>query len=94
MRLIDADALIDEHFKYCETHQDDNDCLFWWWSYQLIKIAPTIDAVEVVRCNECRFGYPRGDWTITEYRCHKFPSDIFSGNHFCARAEPRPEENE
>ena len=56
--------------------------------------ATTVEAVEVTRCNECRFGYPRGGWTYNEYRCHKFPSDIFSGDHFCAWGEPRPEEDE
>ena len=43
MRLIDADALLE---KYNKTTV--------WDSWVEINIAPTIDAVEVVRCKDCR----------------------------------------
>ena len=45
MRLIDADAL-SEH-----THYDDFETLIV--DYDDIENAPTVDAVEVVRCVEC-----------------------------------------
>lgn len=54
MRLIDADALIEAHYDYCCKHHGEAD-VFYAWSLQLMKNAPTIDAVEVVRCKDCRF---------------------------------------
>ena len=93
MRLIDVDALIVDASFYDDEVDKAGHGRFYY-SVEQISNAPTVDAVEVTRCNECRFGYPRGGWTYNEYRCHKFPSDIFSGDHFCARAEPRPEEDE
>lgn len=42
MRLIDADAL---------TFEDD---YYGWRDKNVIKAAPTIDAVPVVRCRECK----------------------------------------
>lgn len=55
MRLIDADALIEEHCKGC--HKDIQDgcktdpvCATLMW----FEDAPTIDAAPVVRCRECK----------------------------------------
>ena len=70
MRLIDADALIEAHYNYCNTHHGEAD-VFWSWSLRLMKNAPTIDA-EPVRhgqwidtgsgqkcsvCGEIQYGY-------------------------------------
>ena len=50
MRLIDADVLLDSIFKSCNTTEST------------IDNAPTIDAVSVVRCKDCKHynttGYP------------------------------------
>lgn len=46
MRLIDADALTDELAVIAYTH----DCL---GMLEAINSAPTIEAVEVVRCKDC-----------------------------------------
>ena len=92
MRLIDADAL---KANICELQDGDKGRYTVLCEvFREINLTPTVDAVKVTRCNECRFGYLRGGWTTTEYRCHKFPSDIFSGDHFCAWGKPRPEEDE
>ena len=53
MRLIDADALIEAHYDYCCKHHGEAD-VFYAWSLQLMKNAPTVDAVEVVRCGKCK----------------------------------------
>lgn len=50
MRLIDADALI----EYLGRPEDDRDRLI----NLIIDRAPTVDAVEVVRCRDCRFAQP------------------------------------
>ena len=57
MRLIDADALIAEWCdgcKYLENGLCDSDIC---GGVLLMKDAPTIDAVEVVRCKECGLQY-------------------------------------
>lgn len=50
MRLIDADALLLDNTW---------ECFDGWGNYtgagQIIADAPTIDAVEVVRCKDCRW---------------------------------------
>lgn len=70
MRLIDADALIEAHYNYCNTHHGEAD-VFWGWSLRLMKNAPTIDAEPVRRgywidtgsgqecsvCHEIQYGY-------------------------------------
>lgn len=53
-RLIDVDALREEHCKRCsddiiEGCKTDPVCAFLLW----VNDAPTVDAVEVVRCCEC-----------------------------------------
>ena len=63
-------------------------------SFRVEQWLEHTDAVEVTRCKDCRFGYLRGGWTTTQYRCQKFSNDIFSGDHFCAWGEPKPEEIE
>lgn len=49
MRLIDADALVADT-QFFDGHE-------WHYGYteDEIKEAPTIDAVEVVRCGECKY---------------------------------------
>lgn len=59
MRLIDADALREEHCKGCaaDIQQDcksDPVCASLMW----IVEAPTIDAVPVVRCEKCLWYKP------------------------------------
>ena len=78
-RLIDADAL--EKF-ICESNAPE---IVKNVMYRMIKEeAPTIDAVPVVRCGECRFN-------TTEKKCLnpdsiiKIPGD----NDFCSYGEPR-----
>ena len=52
MRLIDADALMEKEHSRLR----DGDVL-WRIPPSHIDLAPTIDAVPVVRCQECRY-YP------------------------------------
>lgn len=53
MRLIDADALIAEYCEDCEAYLNkvcDRDVC---GTVLMLATAPTIDAVEVVRCKDC-----------------------------------------
>lgn len=104
-RLVDADKLADEMDTLLEearkalgdiTETEDAPKVDAWLTliYDAITNAEEIDAVEVTRCNECRFGYPRFWASYGEYRCQRFRNDIFKGDHFCAWGEPRPEDIE
>lgn len=67
MRLIDADAL--SHEMYHQAFETDSNMQKWdgccWIRYKMFEKcrdnAPTIDAVEVVRCRDCKWwnGYYR-----------------------------------
>ena len=50
MRLIDADALINDRGNFIVIGAGDNICI----DISDIAKATTIDAVEVVRCKDCR----------------------------------------
>lgn len=54
MRLIDADKL-KAKVRAQEWKRDPTIMLALDWIYMLIDNSPTIDAVPVVRCSECRF---------------------------------------
>lgn len=48
MRLIDADALIERKFVLCNIEDLSHEEFA-----QLVNTQPTVDAVEVVRCEDC-----------------------------------------
>lgn len=50
MRLIDADALLEKSFKYRMGEFTTMTVVL----ANKVKIAPTIDAVPVVRCKDCK----------------------------------------
>lgn len=66
MKLIDADRLLTDRMKSKYYHLPNGDT-----AIPIIDIedAPTIDAVEVVRCKDCKWS----DWYMTlngEHRCY------------------------
>lgn len=90
MRLIDADNLLkifDERLKVYEGENGTKEryaYMAWLRSYHAIKDAPTIDAVEVVRCKDCKYGaiaYP------LYCRNAKGLAAIEDGNNFCSYGE-------
>jgi hypothetical protein len=56
MRLIDADAVKIQTKELLNLMLDD-----WWDIERIIDAAPTIDAVQVVRCKDCKH------WTTARY---------------------------
>ena len=56
MRLIDADAIPYKKIMY------DDDDFYYGVTQPYIDRMPTIDAVPVVRCRECKFN-PKYEWT-------------------------------
>jgi len=89
-RLIDADALknsIDEHVYL--VHHGFNETEYGCTQYgihQIIDDAPTIDAVPVIRCKDCKH---RDEETAN---CTRFRKDWYvQSNSFCSWAERRGE---
>ena len=78
-RLIDANALIAE---YDRVHIGEPGK-----ARKLIADAPTVDAVEVVRCRDCKFG----SWDSEPddaMVCMRTKDGFWrSGNDFCSRGE-------
>ena len=52
MRLIDADALM---ASYAVAYSTTNNRWHIYVNIETINSAPTVDAVEVVRCKECKW---------------------------------------
>jgi hypothetical protein len=93
MRLIDADALI-PIMKYTTT---DNEIgvfpirIGFDAIKGVIDESPTIDAVEVVRCKECKHKYVSGNGTTQYYVCD-FMDAQYEENGFCHHGESEVEE--
>ena len=89
MRLIDADALIAfERFDYEVTGEEHtaNDILL------MIKTAPTIDAVPVVRCSECKW-FDKGGNGVAPI-CARHSGLVGAHDRaFCSYGEKRDEED-
>lgn len=93
MRLIDADALMRDYAKFVRrsNNSDFDDIPTWNDAVSLLGSTPTIDAVPVVRCRECK--YWDTDWEPkgfdTDRPIHFCGiNDIFpSGDWFCADGE-------
>ena len=96
MRLIDADIFASEldfaDADVCEEFPDSY-CEFGFSRENIRKLlrdAPTVDAVSVVRCKECKFGTHFGDMEDEWIRCinlHGNPLMPFDG--FCSYGEQK-----
>ena len=76
-RLIDADELI---IMGLDNPDDDN--LFEFVPLEFINNAETVDAIEVVRCRDCRHASPNGLYgcdlkTFTFGNRHRMRADDF-----------------
>lgn len=80
-RLIDADALIEAMNKFSNaTGEDMTHGIFY------AHIAPTIDAVPVIRCKDCKYGER---WAPDKCYCNGFLNAWVDEDDFCAWAEPK-----
>lgn len=90
MRLIDADALMEKEYFWLR----DGDVLYSIPPSH-IYIAPTIDAVPVVRCQECKHLNVINDPKLYAH-CPKtntvfLPFDLDTREHFCSLGERKIE---
>ena len=89
MRLIDAENILKEYEHidwYCVSKEgqfmigattEDNPFIHYYDGEEIIKNAPTVDAVEVVRCKDCKHRF-KDSW------CEYVDDD---DNFYCARGE-------
>ena len=89
MRLIDAENILKEYEHidwYCVSKEgqfmigattEDNPFIHYYDGEEIIKNAPTVDAVEVVRCRDCKHRHS-DSW------CEYVDDD---DNFYCARGE-------
>lgn len=85
-RLIDADALIcdiENNFWDYETVDGISATLVLKQTVKDIRNYPTVDAVEVVRCNDCKFLHDKGYCTLVAGLTRIEPDD------YCSRGERR-----
>ena len=98
-RLIDAENLLNQYeqidwYSISKEGQfmrgattEDNPFIHYYDGEEIIKNAPTVDAVEVVRCRECKFG--SWDSEPDDAMVCVRTNDGFwrSGSDFCSRGE-------
>ena len=91
MRLIDADALITEAFDLMDRNELREDVP------QIIKdycdAQPTVDAVPVIRCRECKWYHKTYTWNGNEHMvCVELSGVGRSENDYCSRAERKDDD--
>ena len=81
-RYIDADALFAEFENVDWYNNADRDEI----AERLVLQAPTIDAVSVVRCKDCKYGEYRADYD--DYECNASGCGlVYDAEYFCAEGE-------
>ena len=83
MRLIDADALMREFAEFVResNNSDFADIPTWNDAVSLLGSAPTIDAVPVVRCRECKW------WKSNDCKNDTHGYVPLDENDFCSPGE-------
>ena len=81
MRLIDADAIPYKKIMY------DDDDFYYGVTQPYIDRMPTIDAVPVVRCRECKFN---GNFPEIPLCCYvNYPNFERNGDGYCSMGQRR-----
>lgn len=82
-RLIDADELIEIAHRIRLDSRERIE--------QMIESAPTVDAVEVVRCKDCKWYERKYPWNNHVYECSYLEAPM-DDNDFCSWGERREEQ--
>ena len=93
MRLIDADALKKKLFYFDIEFDDGHHEIHYAYKEKDVDDAPTIDAVEVVRCKDCK--YWDKTWTNSwakDYHYCSMVDGVRKVDFYCADAERRSDE--
>lgn len=102
MRLIDADALMKflcmaEECSKCPARNKDGVCENGLKPYQMcfaIQTAPTVNAVKVVRCGECKWWHEIDSVEGTTFGKCMRPHPINQEGWYCADGERKDNESE
>ena len=98
MRLIDADKLNISKYTASEaSHNDMGGAYRQGWNDAIDAIAkncPTVDAVEVVRCNDCKHKVTTedGEYDPEDIVCNYWMSDGLTEKDFCSYGERKDNE--
>lgn len=99
-RLIEANALLSEMEKYSDdTERSKNEYLFGMQQrletcIELVEDAPTVDAVPVVRCRDCkRYQHEVGADEYALGWCPFITIHLVSRNGFCAWGKRKEDGN-
>lgn len=87
-RLIDADALIKEA---------NSDGAYGYVDAKQIADAPTIDAVKIVRCKDCKHYRPQkksAHWENRTNYCNRIVTIKVQPHDFCSHGEQKNEVSE
>lgn len=101
MRLIDANELIEHMYlgtEYDKTVDDNmekteamNKAFKCGWNDALASVmdyAPIVDAVEVVRCKDCKWYERKYSWNSHIYECSYLEAPM-DNNDYCSLGEKR-----
>ena len=85
MRLIDADALT----ELCDIMADKCDGIgesVWHQFHTTVEWSPTVDAVPVIRCKECKYRCETedGEYNPEDIVCTYWMSDGLNENDYCS----------
>ena len=82
MRLIDADALMEDIRKNSASYFADD------FAHEWVDKQPTVDAVPVIRCRDCKFLR----FTGTVWKCqNRLVMMLCEPNDYCSRGERKEE---
>ncbi len=90
MRVIDADAFIEELEADAEHIESSIARMMHYAIIKDIEHAPTIDAVEVVRCRDCKHSEVLGK-SLIRYCDHSIIPMIRDDDGYCSCGERRTE---
>ena len=86
-RLIDANYLVNKGIRNCPIEEGGIPLGDFAQHQKILELYPTVDAVEVVRCKDCKFFHDKGYCTKTTGLNRIKPED-----DFCSRGERRMHE--
>ena len=102
-RLVDVTPII-ERYSGGEHVKSTAECVYDSFFVSVLKNAPTVDAVEVVRCRDCKHWHEETGWCnqhshfvdIEGEACHPWESsewNMFDESDFCSYGERRNDGN-
>lgn len=97
MKLVDVDVVVKALDGALEEQTGIIDFLrgqlLVGFTKQVLSDAPAVDAVEVVRCKDCKYGEPNGQYGCKCYHYKLYETHEMSPNDFCSHGERKEDAN-